>query len=186
MLGESHLRRFARNGTGMTNEAKAISSVLLVCALGRVPTHAATLQDEAEKAALADTLTTLGGLALGAAEANPLGLVTLLAKVPMLAHVKTLPQDEQAEWHATYGAMWGGAAANNLCIVGAIVTGGALAPICPFVGVAWGMNKWNASAMERELWAICRQERAYWGNPEMTCDFFGKSTNSKSSFAVMH
>jgi hypothetical protein len=31
--------------------------------------------------------------------------------------------------------------------------------------------------MERELWAICRQERAYWGNPQMTCDFFGKSAN---------
>jgi len=28
--------------------------------------------------------------------------------------------------------------------------------------------------MERELWAICREERAYWHNPQMTCDFFNK------------
>ena len=155
----------------MSNEVKAISAALLVCTLGCLPVHAATLQDQAENAALADGLTTLGGLALGAAEANPLGLVTMLAKIPLLAHVKTLPQDEQAEWHATYGAVWGGAAANNLCIMAAIAAGGALAPICLLVGAAWGMNKWNASAAERELWAICRQERAYWGNPHMTCDF---------------
>ena len=161
----------------MNNEIKAIAAVLLACALTSQPIHAGTLQDEAEKAAIADGLTTLGGLALGAAEANPLGLVTLLAKIPLLAHVKTLPKDEQAEWHATYGAIWGGAAANNLCIIGAILTGGVLAPICPIVGVTWGINKWNASAMERELWAICRSERAYWGNPNMTCDFFNKPTN---------
>jgi hypothetical protein len=161
----------------MDNAVKAISSVLLVCALGPYAIHAATLQEDAEKAAIADGLTTLGGLALGAAEANPLGLVTLLAKAPMLARVKKLPQDEQAEWHATYSAMWGGAAANNLCIVGAILTGGALAPVCPVVGIAWGMKKWNASAMERELWAICRQERVYWGNPHMTCDFSARPTN---------
>jgi hypothetical protein len=177
MLGESHTRRFARNGTGMSNEVKAVSTVLLVCALGSAPIHAGTLQSEAERAAVLDSLSTMGGAALGAAEANPLGFASMLLKIPLLAHVKTLPQDEQAEWHATYGAIWGGAAANNICIVGAILTGGVLAPVCPFVGIAWGMNKWNASATERELWAICRAERAYWGNPNMTCDFFGKSTN---------
>jgi hypothetical protein len=134
--------------------------LLLVLSLGLLPAHAATLEEQAETAAAADGITTLGGLALGAAEANPLGLVSLLAKVPMLAYVKTLPRDEQAEWHATYGAIWGGAAANNICIVGAILTGGVLAPLCPIMGMAWGMNQWNASAMERELWAICRQERA--------------------------
>jgi hypothetical protein len=161
----------------MNNGITSIGTFLLVIGLGHFPSHSATLQEQAEKAAVADSLTTLGGLALGAAEANPLGLVTLLAKAPMLARVKKLPQDEQAEWHATYSAMWGGAAANNLCIVGAILTGGALAPVCPVVGIAWGMKKWNASAMERELWAICRQERVYWGNPHMTCDFSARPTN---------
>jgi hypothetical protein len=158
----------------MNKAITAIPALLLIFVLEHLPAHAATLEEQAQSAAVADGLTTLGGLALGAAEANPLGLVTLLAKIPLLAHVKTLPLDEQAEWHATYGAMWGGAAANNLCIVGAILTAGALAPLCPMVGIAWGLNKWNASAMERELWAICRQERAYWGNPQMTCDFFNK------------
>jgi hypothetical protein len=115
-------------------------TLLLVLSLGLPPAHAATLQEQAEAAAAADGITTLGGLALGAAEANPLGLVSLLAKVPMLAYVKTLPRDEQAEWHATYGAIWGGAAANNLCIAGAILTGGVLAPLCPMVGMAWGIE----------------------------------------------
>jgi len=141
--------------------------------------HAATLKVQAETAAVADGITTLGGLALGAAEANPIGLISLVAKAPLLDHVKTLPQDEQAEWHATYGAMWSGAAANNLCIVAAILTGGALAPVCPIVGMAHGMKKWNESAMERELWAICREERAYWGNPQMTCDFFANAGESR-------
>lgn len=153
-------------------------ALLLVLVLWHLPGQSATLQEQAEAAAAADGLTTLGGLALGAAEANPLGLISLIAKIPLLAHVKTLPQDEQAEWHATYSAIWGGAAANNLCIVGAILTGGVLAPLCPIVGIAWGMNKWNASAMERELWAICRAERAYWKNPQMTCDFFDSPTTA--------
>jgi hypothetical protein len=154
----------------------AVEALLFILALLVLPSHAASLQDQAETAAVADGLTTLGGIALGAAEANPIGLISLVIKAPLLAHVKTLPQDEQAEWHATYGAFWGGAAANNLCIVGAILTSGALAPLCPMVGMAWGMNKWSASAQERELWAICREERAYWKNPQMTCDFAGNLT----------
>jgi hypothetical protein len=153
--------------------AYRLKSLLLVFALAYVPAHASTLQEQAETAAAADSISTLGGLALGAVEANPLGIVSLIAKIPILAYVKTLPPDEQAEWHATYSAVWGGAAANNVCIVGAILTGGVLAPLCPIVGVAWAMNQWNASAMERELWSICRQERAYWNNPQMPCDFVG-------------
>ena len=139
-----------------------------------LPAHSSTWQDQAETAALADGLSTLGGLALGAAEANPLGLLTIIAKAPMLAAVKNMPQDEQADWHATYSAIWGGASANNLCIIGVILTGGAAALFCPVVGVAWGLQKWSESAMERELWAICREERAYWKNPQMPCDFFNK------------
>jgi hypothetical protein len=164
--------------TARRTHAFRMKAVLLVLGLAHFATVAGTLQNQAEMAAAADAVTTIGGAALGAAEANPLGIVTLLAKVPLLAYVKTLPLDEQAEWHATYGAFWGGAAANNLCIIGAILTGGALAPLCPVAGVAWGFKEWNASAMERELWAICREERAYWNNPQMPCDFFKKPSTS--------
>ena len=139
-----------------------------------LPAHAASLQDQAETAAVTDGLSTLSGLALGAAEANPLGLVALIAKAPMLAAVKNQPQDEQADWNASYTAIWGAATANNLCIIGVILTGGAAAPFCPVIGVAWGLQKWSESAMERELWAICREERAYWKNPQMPCDFVEK------------
>lgn len=158
----------------MKNKLKTLLVLLLA---SHCMTFAETLQGEAEMAAAADALTTMGAAALGAAEANPLGVITLFAKIPLLAHVKTLPPDEQAEWHATYGALWGGAAANNLCVIGAILTGGAFVPLCPLAGIAWGVRSWNASAMERELWEICRQERAYWKNPHMTCDFFKKSAS---------
>ena len=83
----------------------------------------------------------------------------------MLAAVKNQPQDQQADWNASYTAIWGAATANNLCIIGVILTGGVAAPFCPVIGVAWGLQKWSESAMERELWAICREERAYWKNP---------------------
>ena len=136
--------------------------------------ESATLQDQAQLAAVTDGASTLGGLALGAADANPLGFIAIVAKAPMLAAVKNMPQDEQADWNASFSAVWGGATANNLCVIAVILTSGAAAPFCPVVGVAWGVHEWRESAMERELWMICREERAYWHNPQMTCDFFKK------------
>jgi hypothetical protein len=156
-------------------QGKAVNALAVVLALSILPAYSASLQDQAQTAAVTDGLTTLGGLALGAAEANPLGLVTIVAKAPMLAAVKKMPQDEQADWNAGYSAIWSGATANNLCIIGVILTAGAAAPFCPVVGVAWGLQKWNESATERELWAICREERAYWKNPQMPCDFFNEA-----------
>lgn len=173
-LGTSTFGSGRRSCLCWSNARGAAGAFSLALSGWVLPASSQTLQEKAEAAAIADGMSTLGGLALGAAEANPFGLVTIVAKIPLLAYVKTLPQEEQAEWHATYGAMWGGAAANNLCILGAILTAGAFAPICPIVGLAWGMSEWKASAMERELWEICRQERAYWKNPKMTCDFFNK------------
>jgi hypothetical protein len=133
--------------------------------------HAQSLEQQAERAAMADAATTLGGLALGASEASPLGLATLVLKYPLIAYAKTLPQPERDEWLATYSAMWNGAAWNNVCIIGAILTGGALAPMCPFVGIGYTMNSLNESAQRRELDAICENHRAYWKNPALQCNF---------------
>lgn len=198
-IGESAaISRTCRDGDGLSAGSKAASRLrqkgwcwrtcaissflagvtsrilLLVMFLTIAPAYSATLQEQADTAAVADGVSTLVGLALGAAEANPLGLITIIAKAPLLAAVKKMPQDEQADWHASYSAFWGGAAASNLCIIGVILTGGAAAPFCPVIGVAWGLQKWSESAVERELWAICREERAYWKNPQMPCDFFNK------------
>ncbi|MCM2252168.1 MAG: hypothetical protein NDJ19_07400 [Ramlibacter sp.] len=170
-----NMRRMANNGRRL-----ALQGLSLLAALTYLPDYGQTLEEQAQQAAVADGVSTLGGLALGAAEANPLGLISVFAKIPMLAYVRTLPPDQQAEWHATYGAVWGGTAANNICIAVAILSGGVLAPLCPIVGMAWGMNKWNESAMERELWAICREERAYWNNPHMTCGFIDHSATAMS------
>ena len=169
--GNAATRAPAFNGDVLPGAGKAL---LLAIVLGILPVHSESLQKQAETAAVADGVSTLGGLALGAAEANPLGLAVFPLKALYMSHIKTMPEDEQADAYAGLQATSSGAAANNLCIIGAILTGGGLAPFCPIIGVAWAMNELSKSAQERELWAICRAERAYWKNPAMTCDFFNK------------
>lgn len=122
-----------------------------------------TLQQRAEHAAAADTVTTLTGLALGAAEANPLGLVALLVKIPVLAYADTLPTGERESTQAAIVAAWGGAAVNNACVIAAILTGGAIAPICPLIGIAWGVREWARSSEEREFWRMCQYHREQTG-----------------------
>jgi hypothetical protein len=129
-------------------------ALLLAALLAGCSTTAA---QRATEVAWADTGTTAVGLALGAAEANPVGLLGLAIKPMILAHADTLPIDEKVATQATVAAMWGGASANNLCIIGAIATGAlALAPLCPMLGLAWGMNEWHLSQGEREYAAWCR------------------------------
>ena len=133
--------------------------------------HAQALEDKAYNAAIGDAASTIGALVLGAAEGNPLGLVTMLIKFPMLAWVKTQPREEQAEYHANWSAVWSGATANNVCLMGAIaLTGGALAPFCPMAGLAFGFNQWDKNQPEREFWAICALWKKEFG-PQFKCSF---------------
>ena len=138
--------------------------------------QAATVEERAHGAALGDTLSTVGAISAGAAEANPLGIAALALKVPILSYIKTLPEDEKADAYALQGSVWSGATANNVCVIVSIASGGALAPFCPLIGVAWGFTEWNKSSEEREFWDICRSERLYWKNPNMTCHFSKKKT----------
>lgn len=93
---------------------------------------------------------------MGAAEANPIGLAGLLMKPIVLAYAETLPLDEKVSVQTSSAAMWGGASANNLCIIGVLATGAIpLAALCPMIGVAWGLNEWNQSQDEREYAAFC-------------------------------
>jgi hypothetical protein len=131
--------------------------------------HGETLEDRAQIAAVADGATTLAALAMGAVETNPLGLATVVLKAPLLAYIKTLPDDERAHGYAMQSAIWSAAAANNLCVIAAIASGGAFAPACLLVGGAWGYRDWSMSAEEREFWEICRGWRVT--RPEMTCTY---------------
>lgn len=151
-----------------------MKALLLTLGFAFGAAQAGSIEERAYGAAVGDTLTTFGAISAGAAEANPLGLAALALKVPILSYIRTLPDDEKAEAYALQGSVWSGATANNICVIVSIASGGALAPLCPVVGIAWGMSEWSRSAQERELWEICRSERAYWKNPKMTCDFFRK------------
>jgi hypothetical protein len=64
----------------------------------------------------ADLGTTAVGLALGAAEANPLGIGLLGVKVLAYQHIKAAPSIEQPAMWSAFGALGWGAAANNVCV----------------------------------------------------------------------
>jgi hypothetical protein len=126
--------------------------------------------NEALGGQLADVGSTGMGLLLGAAEANPLGILTLGAKAVAYQHIKQAPAVEQPRLWGLYGAAGWGAAANNLCIIGAIATGGAAAALCPVLGIAAGMGMWNKGSAERDratFDAMCQEARR--SNPDLHC-----------------
>lgn len=129
-------------------------------------------EDSAVNSQIADVGSTGVGLLMGAAEANPLGLVTLGMKAAAYQQIKEAPPVEQPRLWGMYGAFGWGAAANNLCIIGTIASGGALAALCPVLGVATGVGMWNSNQAERDretFDAICHEAQAR--NPEMVCTY---------------
>ena len=121
--------------------------------------------------------TTGVGLLLGAAETNPLGLLTLGIKAVAYQKIKDSPPVEQPRLWGMYGAMGWGAAANNLCVIAAIATGGAAAAVCPLIGLGAGMGSWSAGSEERDkatFAVMCEEARIK--NPEMVCTYTGSNT----------
>lgn len=121
-----------------------------------------TLSEEAVNGQWADVGSTGIGLALGAAEANPLGIVTLGLKVATYNNIKNAPELEQPALWSAYGALGWGAAANNLCVIAAIATGGAGAAICPLIGLATGLGTYSADEEARNratFDAMCKDAR---------------------------
>lgn len=129
----------------------------------------AQTSERAADAAALDVLTTAAGLAMGAAEANPLGLLTLPGKLIALEHAKTLPTGEREHALSVISAVWRGAAANNLCIVVAIATGGAFGPACAVAGLAVALREWESTAIERQFWAVCAWHRQT--QPDLKCTY---------------
>jgi hypothetical protein len=125
----------------------------------------------------ADVATTGIGLLLGAAEANPLGLLTLGVKAMAYQKIKESPPVEQPRMWSMYGALGWGAAANNLCVIAAIATGGTAAIFCPLIGLGAGMGSWNADAKKRDeatFAAICQEEKVK--NRDLVCIYNGASS----------
>lgn len=127
-------------------------------------------KDNAVAGQMADVGSTGIGLAIGAAEANPLGLLTLGIKAKMYQDIQEAPPVEQPRLWGVYGAFGWGATANNLCVIAAIATGGAAAALCPVLGVATGMTVWNNNEEERNratFDAMCKDMQAK--NPALQC-----------------
>ena len=160
-MGNSRLRSFS--GLRTLVAAAAISAVIPAV-------HAQEAREQARNAAVADGVTTAVGLALGAAEMNPLGPVLAVGmKAVALNYVDKLPDVQQPEAHAMMASVWSGFSANNVCITAAILTGGSFAPACVALGVGWGMKTWQDTEQERQFWEGCAMLRAYAELPELPC-----------------
>lgn len=140
---------------------RAVAAVLFVtlalagCA-STPPPSAAPLPDKqverldknAMQAAVADGVSTGLALSLGAAELNPIistspiGLIALTgAKIGLVKFADTLPEPEKRTLIKTSGALWGGAAVNNLMVLMA-----APSPVAIVAGVAAGVLWWRHSS----------------------------------------
>lgn len=103
------------------------------------------LESQALRGQFADVGSTLAALGLGASELNPLGLGTLLAKVIAWKSIQAAPERERPNLLKKYAALGQGAAANNLCVIAALVTGGTGGVLCPIIGWMVGSRHWPES-----------------------------------------
>lgn len=129
---------------------------------------------EAVASQAADIATTAAGLALGAVETNPLGVLLILPKVIGYHKIKAAPVEEQPSLWSAYQAFGWGAAANNVCVIAAIASGGPAIVPCAAVGGAVGVLSWVWDAKRRERGEfdeIC--EASQKENPQLVCDYRG-------------
>jgi len=141
-------------------------------ARAETPPPSDTGQQQAVLGQAADVGTTGVGLLLGAAEANPLGLLTLGLKAVAYQKIKASPAAEQPRLWSMYGAMGWGAAANNICIIATIATGGGAAVLCPLLGLGAGISNWNAGNEERDratFAVLCKEAKSQ--NPTLQCTY---------------
>lgn len=126
-------------------------------------------EEKAQAAAIGDVASSVVGIAAGAAEANPLGLLLIPLKIGMLEYAKTLPDGEREYTQSQIGAIWGGATVSNICTIGVLLSGGATAIPCLVIGIGYGLHEWQSTQAEREFWLICADERTK--NPALVCTF---------------
>ncbi len=116
----------------------------------------------------ADLASTALALASGAAEANPLGIFVVPAKIGMTEYCdKQSEPDRTICLHTVEAVSWG-ATANNL-------TWFVAPPAAPFVGVAVGSYKWKQGESRRnymiEMSGACAMHRVIESNPELVCKY---------------
>lgn len=127
------------------------------------------LANASQDAAILDTATTLSAIAIGASEANPVGLLAIPLKVAAIAHADSLPEGDRQAQHLMLSTLWRGAAINNLCVMASVVTGGSFAPACLIAGVVSVVKDYLTTEEQRAFWAICSSKRAL--NPRLKCAY---------------
>jgi hypothetical protein len=122
----------------MRNHLTFIAALLL--AGSAYAQSAAPMSDAANAGIAADVGTTALGLSLGAAEANPLGLMVLPLKFLVKGQIDKIPEENQRrEATAQFTGMQYGAAAANLCTLA--VANPVIAAVCFAGGLAYGYDK---------------------------------------------
>lgn len=151
-------------------------TLLLAAALfAAAPAMADELRNDRREAVAsqaADLATTAAGLALGAVETNPLGVLLVVPKVVGFYRIKAAPVEEQPALWSAYQAFGWGAAANNVCVIAAIASGGPALVPCAVIGAAVGGASWawDAGRRERdEFDALCDSAKAL--NPATVCKY---------------
>jgi hypothetical protein len=119
--------------------------------------------DQVPSGVAADAASTAAGLAQGASEANPLGLVTVPIRLVIHEHTKTMPrEDAQPINDALNATGWGAAAYNLLFLAGA-------GPAAPVAGLAVVYSIWKSGETEREFWHLCAVHKQM--DPSVKCAF---------------
>ena len=122
---------------------KFIAAVAMALSLGAAYADSAE-REHAISGQVADVATTVGGLALGATELNPLGLATIPLKYYILARADEMsPGPDKDEAYRLIAAAGYGPAANNVCVILTIATGGGATPGCLLVGLITGIYVYN-------------------------------------------
>ena len=119
--------------------------VMLMLMLASMASWGLCLKPTAKAGMIADTATTIVGVyGYGLVETNPLGFVGSTAlKAVALAYTEDLPKEKQQEFGNKAGAVWSGAAINNVM---AIL--GASTPISIIIGVISGVVFYNMPPCE--------------------------------------
>ena len=143
--------------------------LLAILALLSATCASAQTAEQSQTDALTDLGSTAIGLALGAAEANPLGVLTIPLKFVLIDQADKLPDGEKQRAHSVIGSLWHGATVNNVCVIAVLASGGAAAPACLLAGVVAGSIRWQSTQNERDYWALCSHLRTEM--PELKCEF---------------
>lgn len=126
---------------------------------------------QARAGAVADSVSSVVGVAAGAPVNPLLPVVGAAVKAATFQHAESLPETERPRAYALAAAGWQGSAAGNACVTVSVLSGGTFLPACIVVGVAWGWKTWNASEGERRDAEKCAALRASARKPKLRCAF---------------